>query len=189
MQKKDRKQGKIGTSYREALMLPYKWRYTFSCLVLIVALGAWSGVWGQDGAESDVIKSGGFEEGSFLYWDQSPQTDSVLIQRVGPESAHGGVAIARLGGVPRASDSLDQFVGALGAYAGSATLSFYWKSDNAKPQDLLSIEFVDMGSGQAIPPPASGPPWEPKDGLRSPFASLRNSSTSHPRATTGCGLK
>ena len=122
----------------------------------IAMLATTMGVVAQGSSTLNVISAGGFEgTPAALAWDQYSSKCDVPIQQVGKTQAHGGSWIARLGGIPKATYTLEQGVGALGAYTQSATLSFYWQVENPMPgrdsDDVLYVDLEDANSGQIIP--------------------------------------
>jgi hypothetical protein len=101
---------------------------------------------------ANLIKCGGFEgESAYLYWDQESSVESVLLQKVRENEAHSGRCVARLGGMPRTVDTLDQFLGAIPGLREGLTLTFYCRTSggnkNSKYPDSLSIAFVDANTG------------------------------------------
>ena len=104
-------------------------------VIFIAFLMAAVAAFGQSAsAGGNVLRAGGFEdEPALLAWDQTSSTDNDLIQQVGQARSHGGTFIARLGGTPKTTDTIEQPIGALGQYAQSATLSFYWQVENSRP--------------------------------------------------------
>lgn len=106
---------------------------------------------GTLGQGRELIRGGGFEEGANAYWEQESTAGNLLLKQI--PDAYSGNFVAQLGASGKSSDTLDQPVGALGAYAKELTITFYWRVENAKARstDILYAEFVDANSGQVIP--------------------------------------